>query len=124
MKESRRRIQDDRRHLVMDNKVSGLVVILMLLDEITVIELPFQSFIAKMLQEEMVELDMDIEEQESIFKEIIDNVDQWLFEDMETMEQEQIDKLDEGSDIFCPVCLKYTLVHSTPAIITCHCGLR
>lgn len=124
MKESRRRIQDDRRHLVMDNKVSGLVIILMLLDEITVIELPFQSLIAKMLQEEMVELDMDIEEQESIFKEIIDNVDQWLFEDMETMEQEQIDKLDEGSDIFCPVCLKYTLVHSTPAIITCHCGLR
>lgn len=80
---------------------------------------------SQILKEEIVEFEKDIERQEQIYKEMMEEADQWLYEEMEMLEESIIDRLvDQDSEICCPVCQKYPLMAITEAIFTCPCGVK
>lgn len=79
---------------------------------------------SKILKEEIFELEKDLEKQEQIFREIMEEADQWLYEEMELAEEIAIDRLLDGDNIFCPVCQKSNLECLADSIISCACGIR
>lgn len=83
-----------------------------------------QSLALGFLKSEISELEADIEKQEAIVAEIMEEADQWLYEQMEAVEMMQIESLEQNSGIFCPVCRKSVLTQTTDSIIGCACGLK
>lgn len=84
----------------------------------------FQNEMAKILKEEIEEFEKDIEKQELIYRELMEEADQWLYEDMELAEAITIDLLLENNDIFCPVCQKFSLLREDDSVVARPCGLR
>lgn len=79
---------------------------------------------SKILKEEILEFESDIERQEQIYREIMEEADQWLYEEMELAEEIAIDRLLDGDEIFCPVCQKANLKQAADTVISCPCGIR
>lgn len=81
---------------------------------------------SQILKEEIVEFEKDIEKQEQIYRELMEEADQWLYEEMELAEETVIDRLLDldGHDIFCPVCQKSNLAELGGSVISCACGVR
>ena len=83
-----------------------------------------QQLIKLIVREELAEIEEDIELQELIYKEIIENCDQWLIDDYENSEFYLIEQLDkEEQSVFCPIC-QVNLLKLEENIISCCCGLR
>lgn len=78
----------------------------------------------QILKEEILEFESDIEKQEQIYREMMEEADQWLYEEMEFVEERIIDQLLEVSDNFCPVCQKSNLISHRDSLITCDCGIK
>lgn len=77
----------------------------------------------QILKEEILELESDIEKQELIYRELMELADQWLYEEMEFVEEKIIDQLLEVDDNFCPVCQKSNLISHRDSVIACDCGI-
>lgn len=75
------------------------------------------------MREELAEMEEDIELQELIYKEIVENYDQWLWDDYERSENCHIEQLDENEGVFCPIC-QVSLLRLDENIISCCCGIR
>ena len=66
------------------------------------------------------ELSQEIEMHENIFKEVLENWDEWQQEEYE----KEFLGLDEAENqIFCPVC-EVNLLELNERMISCKCGLR
>lgn len=78
---------------------------------------------SQILKEEIVELETDIEKQELIYQEIMEEADQWLYEEMESAEETLINNLLDVESVFCPICQKSSLMYSE-GTITCDCGIK
>lgn len=79
---------------------------------------------SKILKEEISEFESDIEMQALIYQELMEEADQWLYEEMELAQEIAIDRLMEGDNIFCPVCQKSNLERVAASVISCACGIR
>lgn len=79
---------------------------------------------SKILKEEILEFESDIERQALIYQELMEEADQWLYEEMELAQEIAIDRLMDGDNIFCPVCQKSSLERVAASVISCACGIR
>ncbi|CAO1397026.1 unnamed protein product [Diamesa serratosioi] len=83
-----------------------------------------KKLINTIVREELADIESDIELQDIIFKEILDNWDQWQNDEMEKSEMSYLEQIDTDVDqIFCPVCQR-NLLNLRENIISCDCGLR
>lgn len=83
-----------------------------------------RNVVSQILKEEILEFEKDIEKMELIYREMMEEADQWLYEEMELAEEIAIDRLLDGDDIFCPVCQKSNLHDQNESVISCACGVR
>lgn len=79
---------------------------------------------SQILKEEILEFETDIDKQEQIYREMMEEADQWLYEEMELAEEIVIDRLLDRDNIFCPVCQKSNLEAVANSVISCACGVR
>lgn len=126
MKESRQSQHDGRRLLDTIERRVIQYKMHILGDSLTPSPQPLQNVMSQILKEEIVEFEKDIEKQEQIYRELMEEADQWLYEEMELAEETVIDRLLDldGHDIFCPVCQKSNLAELGGSVISCPCGVR
>uniref|UniRef100_A0A182K780 RPA_interact_C domain-containing protein n=1 Tax=Anopheles christyi TaxID=43041 RepID=A0A182K780_9DIPT len=81
-----------------------------------------KSFLASIVREELSELEQDIALQELIYKELMEDAEQWLF--YEQAENYLIDTYDTDA-VFCPICEHSVLqLDSVENLLNCSCGVR
>ncbi|XP_040163007.1 RIP-like protein [Anopheles arabiensis] len=81
-----------------------------------------KSFLASIVREELSELEHDIALQELIYKELMEDAEQWLF--YEQAENYLIDTYDTDA-VFCPICEHSVLqLDSAAKLLNCSCGVR
>ncbi|XP_059617751.1 RIP-like protein [Phlebotomus argentipes] len=83
-----------------------------------------EMFMTSILRDQISELDMDIESHEAAVQELMQEADQWLFEETEKADEALISDYQSGSlTVFCPICQK-NLLQQENSVISCLCGLR
>uniref|UniRef100_A0A182P337 RPA_interact_C domain-containing protein n=1 Tax=Anopheles epiroticus TaxID=199890 RepID=A0A182P337_9DIPT len=81
-----------------------------------------KSFLASIVREELSELEQDIALQELIYKELMQDAEEWLF--YEQAENYLIDTYDMDA-VFCPVCEHSVLqLDGGAKLLNCPCGVR
>ncbi|XP_052897481.1 RIP-like protein [Anopheles moucheti] len=80
-----------------------------------------KSFLESIVREELSELEHDIALQELIYKELMEDTEQWLF--YEQAENYLIDSYDTDT-VFCPICEHNVLqLDSEAKRLSCSCGV-
>uniref|UniRef100_A0A182M7B1 RPA-interacting protein C-terminal domain-containing protein n=1 Tax=Anopheles culicifacies TaxID=139723 RepID=A0A182M7B1_9DIPT len=80
-----------------------------------------KTFLESIVREELSELEHDIELQELIYKELMQDTEQWLF--YEQAENYLIDSYDTDT-VFCPICEHNVLqLDSVAKRLSCSCGV-
>uniref|UniRef100_A0A7G3ALX6 RPA-interacting protein C-terminal domain-containing protein n=1 Tax=Lutzomyia longipalpis TaxID=7200 RepID=A0A7G3ALX6_LUTLO len=83
-----------------------------------------QVMMTKIFKSEISELDRDIEAHEEVIQELMNEADQWLFEEVEKADEDLISHYESGSvQVFCPICQK-NLLQQQGSTISCPCGMR
>lgn len=81
-----------------------------------------QKIISNILREELADIETDITLQDKIFKELIEEVNEYLIQQFED-EQSYLSKIEDASDVFCPICQKSTLERNNKTLYSCVCGI-
>ncbi|XP_055903629.1 RIP-like protein [Eupeodes corollae] len=83
------------------------------------------SFVSKILRQELADLETDFDLQELIYTELIDEMNMWFVQQMEDEEEYLINVGDNNDEIvFCPVCQKSEMkLHPDTKLVVCQCGV-
>uniref|UniRef100_A0A1B0DRE3 RPA-interacting protein C-terminal domain-containing protein n=1 Tax=Phlebotomus papatasi TaxID=29031 RepID=A0A1B0DRE3_PHLPP len=83
-----------------------------------------EVLMTSIFRDEITELDKDIEVHETTIRELMNEADQWLFEETVRADEALISEYQSNSlQVFCPICQK-NLLKQEASVISCTCGVR